>query len=235
MTASGCGDEGTTVAWGECVTHVRACCCGMHVACMVSPEQSERRKHEVLQSERSTPPRGRASASASGRHARRRLCRCTPDPRSKRATTCASSAVRMCVTRARTSSRSSRATTSTTCTSPSTVGSSSPASSWCVPCFGARPTVAMLPPATTPQGSAWTASQREVLRLVLEEHVNVQITGEPGAGKTEVASALMVTRLHQAGGTRAYLVLICAQVYVRTCGSAICHASRRRKGRFSTA
>ena len=53
--------------------------------------------------------------------------------------------------------------------------------------FGQRPTVTMVPPATTPHGSAWTASQREVLRLVLEEHVNVQITGEPGAGKTEVA------------------------------------------------
>jgi hypothetical protein len=70
--------------------------------------------------------------------------------------------------------------------------------------FGQRPTVAMVPPATTPQGSAWTASQREVLRLVLEEHVNVQITGEPGAGKTEVASALMLTL--QAAGVDFMLV-----------------------------
>jgi nucleoside-triphosphatase THEP1 len=43
-----------------------------------------------------------------------------------------------------------------------------------------------------------------VLRLVLEEHVNVQITGEPGAGKTEVASALMVTL--QAAGVDFMLV-----------------------------
>ena len=70
--------------------------------------------------------------------------------------------------------------------------------------FGSRPTVAMTPPATPPQGGAWTASQREVLRLVLEEHVNVQITGEPGAGKTEVASALMVTL--QAAGVDFMLV-----------------------------
>ena len=41
--------------------------------------------------------------------------------------------------------------------------------------FGQRPTVTMVPPATTPHGSAWTASQREVLRLVLEEHVNVRV------------------------------------------------------------
>ena len=73
--------------------------------------------------------------------------------------------------------------------------------------FGQRPTVAMVPPATTPQGSTWTASQREVLRLVLEEHVNVQITGEPGAGKTEVASALMVRPAGGGGGLYARLPL----------------------------
>ena len=65
----------------------------------------------------------------------------------------------------------------------------------------------MVPPATTPHGSAWTASQREVLRLVLEEHVNVQITGEPGAGKTEVASALMVRPAGGGGGLYARLPL----------------------------
>ena len=77
--------------------------------------------------------------------------------------------------------------------------------------FGQRPTVTMVPPATTPHGSAWTASQREVLRLVLEEHVNVQITGEPGAGKTEVASALMVTL--QAAGVDFMLVSLSNMIF----------------------
>ena len=49
VTASGCGDEGTRVAWGECVAHVRVWCSGMHgLACA---ERSI--SHKVLQSDRS--------------------------------------------------------------------------------------------------------------------------------------------------------------------------------------